>query len=162
MNLDDLPITWQGEVLAEHIDRNGHMNITWYTALFGMGTMQALSNVGWVFQRKTDASDNSERRGIFALEQHLRYLSEVLLGEKLTIHTRYLARSEKRIHFIHFLRIRGNDKLAATGEVVMAYMDLNIRRMTEFPESVKQEIDRLMSLHSELQWPAPVCGSMRA
>ena len=156
MNLDDLTVTFQAEVLPEHIDGNGHMNVSWYSTMFGAGTMNALSGVGLDFMQA-----NAEKRGIFALEQHLRYLSEVMLGEQVTVHTRFLARSEKRIHMLHFLRIPGRDKLAATGEVVMAYMDMNIRRMTAFPANAQREIDRLVGVHAALNWPAPVCGCMK-
>ncbi len=158
MNLDDLTLTFQAEVLPEYIDDNGHMNVSWYSTMFGAGTMSALSEVGLVFIRD-DA--HAEKRGVFALEQHIRYLSEVMLGEHVTVYTRYLARSEKRIHLLHFLRIQGRDKLAATGEVVMAYMDMNIRRMTAFPHSAQREIDRLVGIHANLDWAAPVCGSMK-
>lgn len=82
MNLDDLKITFQAEVLPEHIDKNGHMNLSWYSTMFGAGTMNAFSEVGLVFVLD-DA--HAEKRGVFALEQHLRYLSEVMLGEHVTV-----------------------------------------------------------------------------
>jgi hypothetical protein len=75
MNLDDLTITFQAEVLPEHIDDNGHMNVSWYST--------------------------------------------------------------------------------------MAYMDMNVRRMTAFPLSAQREIDRLVGVHANLDWAAPVCGSMK-
>ena len=48
MNLDDLIVTFQAEVLPEHIDDNGHMNVSWYSTMFGAGTMNALRQVGLV------------------------------------------------------------------------------------------------------------------
>ncbi|MEI7459503.1 MAG: hypothetical protein WCK15_08870 [Pirellula sp.] len=43
----------------------------------------------------------------------------------------------------------------------MAYMDMNVRRMTAFPLSAQREIDRLVGVHANLDWAAPVCGSMK-
>ncbi len=45
--------------------------------------------------------------------------------------------------------------------IVMAYMDMNVRRMTAFPLSAQREIDRLVGVHANLDWAAPVCGSMK-
>ena len=58
------------------------------------------------------------RAGSFVLESHIRYLREVHVGNHITICSRALGRSSKRMHYIHFMTIDETGELAATFELV--------------------------------------------
>jgi acyl-CoA thioester hydrolase len=99
--------------------------------------------------------------GSFALESHVRYLSEVRAGQRVTLRSRALARSEKRLHFMHFMMIDESSSLAATCEFVGAHIDMTARRMSPLAGQVAASYDRLLAEHRQIDWEAPICGSMR-
>src|SRR5207249_10662133 len=97
----------------------------------------------------------------FVLEQHTRYLAEVLAGQQITIRTRALGRSAKRLHFLQFLSVDATGVLATTVEFIASHMNMKIRRTSPFPAHLAEAYDRIVAAHSQLSWPAPVCGAMR-
>lgn len=156
MKLEDLPITHTADVPEGYIDIMGHMNVMWYTHLFDNAIYGALDLIGLDLDYM-----QSNSAGGFALEAHTRYLAEVRVGQNVTIRTRMLARSAKRFHMISFMVNDSTQKLAATFEVVGAHIDMKIRRMSPMPKSVSNKLDSMIQEHQLLNWPAPICGSMR-
>ena len=55
-----------------------------------------------VFGAGNDASA-AGTGGMFALEQHLTYRREVLVGDEVAVHLRLVDRSEKLIHLVSYL-----------------------------------------------------------
>lgn len=161
MNLNELPITGHGEVLPDWIDEMGHMNVMWYTHLFSRAVFGMFDLFGF-----TPEYMKLHTAGSFALEMHVRYLAEVRVGQKVTLRTRILGRTPKRLHYMQFLIIDGTEagapKLSATGELVSAHVDLNIRRQTPWPEELSARLDPIVAAHAKLGWSAPVCGTMKA
>jgi len=157
MDLKSLPLTWQAVIPESYLDENSHMNVMWYTHLFGGATGGLFDRIGL-----TMAYFEANQAGTFALEHHLRFLSEVRAGEAITIRTRVLGRSVKRFHFMHFMIKDEGDILAATEEAVGAHVDLRMRRTSPLPHHIVEEFDRLLAEHGRLDWAAPVCGVMKA
>ena len=153
----DLPQTYRAEVLPQWLDEMGHMNVMWYTHLFSQGVHGFFALFG--FTPEYMAADTT---GTFALELHVRYLSEVRLGEKIGLYSRALDRSAKRLHYIQFLVNEDRGVLSATGELVSAHVDLAIRRQSPLPESITTRYDQLLAEHRALDWAAPICHVMRA
>src|SRR5262249_22758547 len=136
---------------------NDHMNVMWYTHLFSCATGGLFELVGL-----TPAYFEANQAGTFALEHHIRFLSEVRAGQHVTIRTRVLDRSVKRFHFLHFMIKDEGEILAATEEGVGAHVDLRVRRTSPLPPQVADGFDRLLMVHSRLTWAAPVCGVLKA
>jgi acyl-CoA thioester hydrolase len=157
MDLNSLPLTWQALIPEAYLDENNHMNVMWYTHLFSCATGGLFDRIGL-----TTAYFEANQAGTFALEHHLRFLSEVRAGQTVTIRTRVLGRTLKRFHFMHFMVKDDGDILAATEEAVGSHVDLRIRRTSPLPHHVVDEFDRLLGEHSRLAWAAPVCGVMKA
>jgi acyl-CoA thioester hydrolase len=156
MTVEDLPVTYQQLVPDNYRDEMGHMNVMWYTYLFSMAFQKFAGQFGFDadYMRANSA-------GSFALETHTRYLSEVHVGSHVTIRTRLLGRSPKRFHFMHFMSNDSTGALAAVQEHIGAHIDMRIRRMAPFPESIATRFDKLLAEHDALGWPAPVCGAMK-
>ena len=133
----------------------GHMNVMWYTHLFSlaMGGLFQLVGLSWEQMKQLQG-------GTFALESHIRYLSEVHGGQAIEIHSRLLSRSEKRFHALHFMTNSERQDVSATFEVVGAYIDMRSRRMAALPNEVTQRLDTLIAEHGKLEWEAPTCGVM--
>lgn len=142
-----IPPDWQ--------DINGHVNIQYYQTLYEIGGWPMLGRAGV----DLDYFEN-RRLGIFDLEHHIYYLSELHVGEHVTIHGRFIARNRKRVHGMVFIVNADRDELACTLEFIATSASLTTRRTKEFPEDILAGLDSLMSAEKNVNWPAPVCGAM--
>lgn len=149
------------DVLAEHTippewqDQNGHVNIQYYQTLYEIGGWPMLGRAG------IDADYFENRHlGVFDLEHHVYYLSELHVGEHVAIHGRFLAKNRKRIHGMIFIVNAARDELACTLEFMATSTNLSTRRTNEFPEDIVAGLDALMDAEKGIEWPAPVCGAM--
>ena len=156
MDLSTLPITHEATILAKYLDDMGHMNVMWYTHLFDTAvyTLFEIIGLNLDYMKANDA-------GGFALETHVRYLSEVRVGHRVEVRTRLLGRSQKRFHLMNFMTNATKGDLAATFEVLGAHIDMSIRRMATFPPEIAERLDELLAEHQSLEWEAPVCGVMK-
>ena len=63
---------------------------------------------------------------------HTIYKQEVKLGEEVETHVTFVDHDEKRIHYRLSMFKKEKKYLAATNEVLSLYVDLNLRKVTEF------------------------------
>lgn len=139
------------------LDENRHVNVQYYIHLAEQGIVEQFRRVG--LGERYAAADEI---GNFALEQHARYLAELLLDDRVCVYIRVIDVTPKRAHFLGFIVNDTRRQLAATLEVVMMNVDMNLRRGAPFPPAAKARLDALLEQHRKLPWAAPVCGVMRA
>lgn len=151
-----LPVTHTAQIPVDYLDDMGHMNVMWYTHLFSVAMGGMLHMIGI-----TPEHVEQQQGGAFALECHIRYLSEVRVGQKIAVHTRLLARTAKRYQVLHVMLNEHKQDVAATFEAVGAYIDMRTRRMAPFPTPIATRLDELITEHQQLAWPPPLCGIMR-
>jgi len=151
-----LPIFHRKTIPDEFRDMMGHMNIQFYVHLFDIAAHGMFESVGM-----DEAYFVGEQKGAFALEQHIRYLNETLIGETVVIHTRILGYSAKRIHFMHHMLNEDTGKLAATMEVIGAHIDMKTRRMSPYLPQILENIAGVAGEHAALGWESPVCAVMK-
>ena len=126
-------------VSDEMCDHNGHMNVNYYYKLFdSVYTAMYYENLG--FDDEYLASGFST----FTLEDSIRYLKEFKLGDQV-YPSFYLANVNKKL--LHFVGVLQNEKneLSAIFETVLAHMDLNARKVTEFSD---QKLNKLLEYRS--------------
>lgn len=156
MNLASLLLTHQATIPESYLDGMGHMNVMWYTNLFGHATGGVFKLIGLdreYFQ--------SQKKGSFALQQVFTYRKEVRVGEQVTLRSRVLGRNEKLCHFMHFMTKGDEMVLAATCEFLGAHIDMTTRRTSPFAPHIAENLDRLIAEHAKLDWEAPVSGAIR-
>lgn len=156
MNLALLPITHEATIPESYLDMMGHMNVMWYTHLFGRATCGLFKLVGM-----DDAYFQAHHAGSFALAQLFRYRKEVCAGEHVTLRSRLLERSAKQFHVIHFMTKGDDHLLAATGEFLAAHIDMSTRRTSPFAPPIAQNLDRIIAQHCALDWDAPISGAIK-
>ncbi len=134
---------YEGVVVPDWTDRNGHMNVVYYRRAFDQATQHMLSRIGlW---------DNDNDYGsTFALEDHVTYQRELHPGRPFFVTYQLLDFSDKLIHA--FLRLFGEPEgegdepvLAATCEHIGVYVDMRTRRSASMPAEyyeLLQEISR--------------------
>ena len=126
-------------VSDEMCDHNGHMNVNYYYKLFdSVYTAMYYENLGF------DDTYLASGFSTFTLEDSIRYLKEFKLGDQV-YPSFYLANVNKKL--LHFVGVLQNEKneLSAIFETVLAHMDLNARKVTEFSD---QKLNKLLEYRS--------------
>lgn len=120
-------VTWEGRVLSEWTDYNGHLRDAYYLLVFSYGTDGFMDSVG------LDA-DGREASGhsLFTLECHLNFLHEVKLGEPVQVHTQLLGHDHKRVWLYHSLHRPGDAEALAASEQVLVHVTLEGPKSTPF------------------------------
>lgn len=151
----ELPGSQVRAVPPEFIDENGHMNIGRYLEVASIALWDATDTIGlgqtYIVERGLST---------FTAEHHLTYLGELLLGEEFSTHVRLLERSRKVIHSMTFLVDRARKRLAFTCEAALVHVDMATRRPCDIPADIAVGLDRLITEHNAVSWPAPVSGVM--
>ena len=153
--LRELPVQLNMVIPDEWEDRNGHVNVQFYLALYELG--------GWVVLEEIGIDEDwftRHRVSQFDLEHHLNYRAELKVGDRVSTYSRVLGRSEKRFHGMYFIVNETSSRLAATLEYITAAVDMNTRRTAPFRHELSSGLDRLIEKHRALSWTAPVCGFM--
>ena len=150
-----LPLLRELVVPPEYEDFNGHLRVTYHLGIHDDAAFPFFALMG--IEERYVAE---QRQGVVDLEHHLRYLAEVHAGERVAVHTRFLARSPKTVHSLWFLVNSSRGQIANTLEAVSAHFDLDERRVTPFPDDVGAALDRIIAEHRTLGWAAPLCGFM--
>lgn len=153
--VSELPLAHEGHVEESFIDENGHMNIGDYFHLTSSSLWRETRSFGV-------ADDYISARGmsLFTVEQHIRYLGEMRLGDRLSVHNRFIARSGKVVHAMSFLLDQEKDRLACTMEISWVHVDMTSRRSVDLPEDIAAGFDAAIARAADLDWPAPVTGVM--
>ena len=155
-DLGQLPVTHRQVIPESYLDMMGHMNVSWYTQLFSSSTIGTLKLMGM-----TKEYFKENQAGSFALESHIQYLAEVLVGKNVSVRTRILDCSQRMFHFMHFLINEDDQVLSSTCEFIGAHMDLKKRGIAPMPPHIQETTQRVCGEHAKLTWKSPVCGIMR-
>jgi acyl-CoA thioesterase FadM len=129
-------------VSKEMCDHNGHMNVNYYYQLFdSVYTSMYYENLGF------DDTYLASGFSTFTLEDSIRYLKEFKLDD-IVYPSFYLANvNNKLLHFVGILQ-NDNGELSAIFETVLAHMDLNSRKVTEFSD---EKLKKLLEYRSSNQ-----------
>ena len=150
-----LPKTYAATIPSDYLDAMGHMNVMWYTHLFGQGIRGLLEGIG-LDQSYID----QHNAGTFALEKHMRYLTEVRVGQDVSVFMRVIARRDSRFHMLQYMTNDSIGRIASTMETVSTHVDLKARRSSPMPSDMADAFDRLVADHGALKWSANLCGVM--
>ena len=138
-------------------DANGHMNMRWYVSIF--------DDAGDALHERLGITPEYHRQhgtGTFDLEHHTHFLSEVNPHEQVAVYVRLVGCSAKRFHYLMFMVNETRAKLAAIFECINTFADLRARKTIPFPPEIAGRIGDWVATDSRRDWPAPVCGVMRA
>jgi acyl-CoA thioester hydrolase len=139
---------YQGEVLAEWIDANGHMNLAYYTVLFDYAAdllFEAIG-IGQSYKRATN-------HGTFVVETHNLYARELLIGERVRVVSQILGADDKRLHLAHEMFRLADGQRAATQELMFLSIDLSRRRVVPFLDEVQRHVAAAAAAHAHLPIP---------
>ena len=115
------------KVIKEWTDYNGHLNVAFYVHIFDIAADVMLDNfnMGGISAKKN-------KKTTFVAEMHTVYKQEIKLGEEVETQVTFVDHDKKRIHYRLSMFHKEKKYLAATNEVLYLYVDLNLRKVTEF------------------------------
>lgn len=150
----ELPPVGRTEVPPSYLDENGHMNIGRYLEEAAYAIWRALADLGL-------GQSYIDERGLsnFTAEQHITYLSELRLGDVLSVHVQLLARSDRALHAIAYIVDDTHERLSCIFESSFVHVDMTERRSAPFPSDIAAILDEQIT-RGRRDWPAPVCGVM--
>jgi acyl-CoA thioester hydrolase len=130
-----LTLTLEAAVEPRFIDAMGHMNVSWYVHLFDRATWELFKGLG--------IDDDYRRRtntGMFAVEEHVRYLGELREGDRLEVRSRLVDGAAKSVRLLHVMIDPARARLSAVDDVVGVHIDLGTRRSAPFGGEVAERI----------------------
>jgi len=127
------------KIINEWTDYNNHMNLSYYILLFDMGAEQILSKF-----HMGEHSAKTTKKSTMVVETHTTYNNEVKEGEEVEINLSYFDHDKKRLHYKLEMYEKNKKTLSATTEVLALYIDLNIRKVSEFENEKVKIMDQFI------------------
>jgi acyl-CoA thioester hydrolase len=107
------------------------MNVSRYVQLFDSATWAFFASVG------IDRSYIRDKQaGMFAVEEHLRYLNELREGEALEVYSKMLIVRERTVEYVNVMVDPVRRRVAAVAELVGLHIDMRTRRSTPLPPEI--------------------------
>ena len=129
------------KIIKEWTDYNGHMNLSYYILVFDIGAEVILSKF-----KMGEHSAKTTKKSTMVVETHTTYNQEVKEGDEVDVFISYFDHDNKRLHYKLEMYDKNKNTLSSTTEVLALYIDLNIRKVTEFePEKIKIMDDFILS-----------------
>jgi acyl-CoA thioester hydrolase len=138
----------RGSVLPEWIDVNEHMNVAYYVLAFD----EAVDSL-WEKFGITEDYVNVSSSSTFAVESHITWQRELAVNEPYIISSQLLAYDSKRIHQI--MRMYHAEKmfLAATAEWLNLHVDMDVRKVSPWPDPIIERIAAFAARQGDWGWP---------
>ena len=127
------------KIINEWTDYNNHMNLSYYILLFDMGAEQMLSKF-----HMGEHSAKTTKMSTMVVETYTTYNNEVKEGEEVEINLSYFDHDKKRLHYKLEMYEKNKKTLSATTEVLALYIDLNLRKVSEFENEKVMIMDQFI------------------
>lgn len=147
--MQNQPSVYEGRVLPQWIDYNGHMNDACYVTVFSQAIDGFMDLIG------LHADFRSEQQlSIYTLQSVVHYLQEVGEGEPLQVLAQVLEHDGKKIRLFLTLLHGASHARLATMETLLLHVDMRVRRAAAFQPATLATLQALASQQAELEWPA--------
>lgn len=133
------------------VDYNGHLNLAYYHVLFDRALDEAFGVVGLGPDYATE-----QKASYFAAEAHVLYRRELESGDEVRVTLQMLEADEKRFHVYLEARHAGEGWIAASCEILSLHVDLQTKRVTPFPEKIRDNLEVMRVAHARLPRPEAV------
>ena len=115
------------KIIKEWTDYNGHMNLSYYILVFDIGAEVILSKF-----KMGEHSAKTTKKSTMVVETHTTYNQEVKESDEVDVFISYFDHDNKRLLYKLEMYDKAKNTLSATTEILALYIDLNIRKVTEF------------------------------
>ena len=128
------------KIIKEWTDYNSHMNLSYYILVFDLGAEVILSKF-----KMGEHSAKTTKKSTMAVETHTTYNQEVKEGDEVDVFLSHFDHDNKRLHYKLEMYDKIKNTLSATTEVLSLYIDLSVRKVSEFEEEKKTIMNEFIS-----------------
>jgi len=132
------------KIIKEWTDYNNHMNLSYYILVFDMGAEVFLSKF-----KMGEHSAKTTKKSTMVVETHTTYDNEVKEGDEVDVFLSHFDHDKKRLHYKLEMYDKGKNALSATTEVLSLYIDLNLRKVSEFEKEKSIIMDEFTDKHKK-------------
>lgn len=147
-----LPASFDEAVAEDHVDENGHMNISVYFRLGSWAPWRRLRDLGM-------GDDYIPTRGLsfFTVGHHIDYTAELRLGEPFTVRSGFIERTGKALRSIAYVVDESRDRIACTMELTYVHVSMETRRAAPIPDDLAAALDAEIAAYP---WLADAGGGL--
>ncbi len=117
------------KIIKEWTDYNNHMNLSFYILLFDKAAEEILSEF-----KMGEHSAKTTNMSTMVVETHTAYNNELKEDDEVEINISYFDHDKKRLQYKLEMYDKNKKILSATTEVLALYINLNLRKVSEFEE----------------------------
>lgn len=139
--------SYQGTVLHEWVDYNGHMNDAEYNKAFSQATDAFIDHIG-LDERTREVYDYT----IYTLETHICYLQEMHEGSAFKVKGQIFDVDAKRIHLFLTMENEQGEAVATLEEMLMG-IDRKEGRGAAFPNEVADKLTEMAERDAQIDRP---------
>ena len=122
------------KIIKEWIDYNNHMNVSYYLLIFDKYGADTLNNIF----KMGEHSAKTTGKSTMIVESNITYNQELKVNDEVDINLIFFDHDKKRLQYKMEMIHKEKKYLASTIEILALYVDLNIRKVSEFEvEKVK-------------------------
>jgi acyl-CoA thioester hydrolase len=129
-------------ITQDMCDQNGHMNVLYYSRVFGQAIEDFYSEELGFSKAYFDSGFSS-----FTLEDNIKYIKECFYGESVFIRYRLHKVNKKLIHLVAVM-VNKQDQLCAIYETVLGHIDMKLRKTSEMKESFFDNLSGRVKQHT--------------
>ena len=132
------------KIIKEWTDYNNHMNLSYYILVFDMGAEVILSKF-----KMGEHSAKTTKKSTMVVETHTTYDNEVKEGDEVDVFLSHFDHDKKRLHYKLEMYEKKKNTLSATTEILSLYIDLNLRKVSEFEKEKSIIMDEFTDKHKK-------------
>lgn len=130
-----MTVLLEGPAPSTHRDANGHVGVVGHMAMYAEAGWPWMAGLG------LDPSLPGSTSTLMDRDHHIRYLSEIMVGDEVAVHGVLLGRDARRVHGFWAILNRARRRVAGTLEFVSTFVDLETRRSADFPPALARRLD---------------------
>tara|TARA_B100000945_G_scaffold109396_1_gene86688 strand:+ start:144 stop:611 length:468 start_codon:yes stop_codon:yes gene_type:complete len=140
---DKFPIKGPSAVVTRDMcDLNNHMNVVYYQHIFEDGCLGFFHDMGFSEEYFNEGYSS------FTLETDIRYLKELLEGEKGYPYFRLVNINPKLIHYAGII-LDESGEVSAFTENILAHVDMSIRKTSVMPDKIYSPLEIMLDEHNQ-------------
>jgi len=132
------------KIINEWTDYNKHMNLSFYILVFDKAAEKILSQ----FKMGEEAAIKT-KRSTMVVETYTTYNNEVKENDDVDIYLSFCNHDKKRLHYKLEMYEKSKNILSATTEVLTLYINLDLRKVTEFEKEKLIIMDKFIEENNQ-------------
>lgn len=123
-------------------DHNGHLNVFYYSKIFG-------DAIGGFYSNELGFSEDYFESGFstFSLEDNIKYIKECFVNDIVTARYRLHRINKKLIHLVGVM-IDKDNQICAIYETVLGHIDMRSRKTADMSDAFYQNLWEIMQQHT--------------